>query len=78
MKRVVIPGLLGGIVLVVWTFVVSGLLRFNSAIEMNQVPNERLVYEVLKEHVVEPGRYVCNPEVTATGFPAGEPVYIQA
>ena len=75
MRRVVVPGLLGGIVLIVWTFVVSGLLGFRSNIDMNRVPNERVVFEVLKEHVVEPGRYVCNPEVKSAGFPAGEPVY---
>lgn len=43
--------------------------------DMNQIPNEQLVYEILKENIVEPGRCVCNPQVTPeTGFPEGEPV----
>ncbi|UCF40499.1 MAG: hypothetical protein JSW43_12335 [Gemmatimonadota bacterium] len=43
---------------------------------MNRVAEERLVYETLAQHVVEPGRYVVNPQLTPEGrFPAGEPVF---
>ncbi len=76
MKRVIVAGLLGVLVLIVWTFVVNGILGFKSSIDMKQIPNERKVYEVLKENVTEPGRYVCNPEKTSEGrFPDGEPVF---
>lgn len=76
MKRVIIAGLLGALVLIVWTFAVNGLLRFKSNMDMKQLPNEREVYEVLKENVEEPGRYVCNPEVASDRrFPEGEPVF---
>ncbi len=76
MKRVVIAGLLGALVLIVWTFAVNGLLRFKSNIDMKQVPNEREVYEVLKENIKEPGRYTCNPAVTSDRrYPEGEPVF---
>jgi len=76
MKRIVIAGLLGSLALIVWMVVVNGLLGFSSRIHMKQVDNERLVYEVLKENVSQPGRYVVNPDTTSGGrFPDGEPVY---
>ena len=75
-KRVLFPGLFGGIVLMILTFLLNGILHFNSSINMKRIPDEQRVYEVLKEYVIEPGRYVCNPEASAsTGFPAGEPVF---
>jgi hypothetical protein len=76
LKKVIVAGLLGGVVLIVWTFVVNGLLRFEAGINMKQIPAERQVYEMLKEHITEPGRYVCNPELTSEGrFPNEEPVF---
>lgn len=75
-KKIIISGLLGGFTLVVWTFLANGLLRFNNSINMKQIPNERVVYEILKENIIEPGRYVCNPELTPEQrFPEGEPVF---
>jgi hypothetical protein len=74
-KQVVVPGLLGGLVLIVWTFVVNGLFGFQARLDMKQVPDERRLYAVLEETVTEPGRYTCNPAVTETGFPGGEPVF---
>lgn len=75
-KRVIDAGLLGGVVLIVWTFVVNGILGFQASIDMKEIPAERHVYETLREHIVEPGRYICNPELTLEGqFPAEEPVF---
>jgi hypothetical protein len=75
-KKVIVAGILGGVVLMVWTLVVNGILGFQARIDMKQIAAERVVYETLKEHIVEPGRYVCNPELTLEGrFPDGEPVY---
>lgn len=75
-KKVIVAGLLGGVVLMVWTVVVNGILGFQARVEMKEMAGEREVYEVLKQHVVEPGRYVCNPELTAERrFPEGEPVF---
>ncbi|NIN64410.1 MAG: hypothetical protein GTO63_06855 [Anaerolineae bacterium] len=75
-KRVITAGLLGGVVLIVWTFVVDGVFRLNASINMKQVAEERQVYEVLKQHIVDPGRYVVNPELTSERrFPGGEPVF---
>ncbi len=75
LKKVVVAGLLGGVVLIVWTFLVNGLLGFNNRINMKQIPDERLVYELLEEEVYEPGRYICNPEGGEEGFPAEGPVF---
>jgi len=75
-KKVGLSAVLGMIVLIVWGFVVNGVFGFNSRINMKQIPAERLVYETLQESVVEPGRYIVNPELTSSGmFPDGEPVY---
>ena len=35
MKRVIVAGLLGGVVLVIWFVVVDGVLGFKREIEMN-------------------------------------------
>jgi len=75
-KKVLIAGLLGGIVLIAWTFVVNGLFGLNARINMKQIEAEREVYDVLKKQIVAPGRYICNPELTSEGrFPEGEPVF---
>jgi hypothetical protein len=76
MKRIIVAGLLGSLVLIVWLFVVNGLLGFSASINMKQVDQEREVYEVLKESITAPGRYVVNPQVTGEGrFPDEDPVY---
>lgn len=76
MRRIIVAGLWGALVLILWTFVVNGILRFRASIDMNRLSDERQVYAVLKEHILEPGRYVCNPAVTSEGvYPDGEPVF---
>jgi hypothetical protein len=76
MKNVVSAGLLGGVVLILWTFVSNGLFGFQSRIDMRQLPEEPQVYETLKEHVRTPGRYAVNPQLTAEGrFPDDQPVF---
>lgn len=43
---------------------------------MKQLPNERVVYAFLSEHVTRPGRYVCNPEVLPEQrFPGNAPIF---
>ncbi len=43
---------------------------------MKQIPNEGQAYRVLKENIVEPGGYMCNPPLTPSGvFPLNEPVF---
>lgn len=75
-KKVVFAGILGGIALMICTFVVNGIFRFNVNINMKEIAAERIVYETLKENIVEPGRYICNPQLTSEGrFPEGEPVF---
>jgi hypothetical protein len=76
LKKVIIAGLLGSVVLVLWLVVVDGFLGFKRGIDMNQLADERAVYAFLVEHVPEPGRYVCNPEISPDrGFPGEDPVF---
>ncbi len=76
MKRVILAGLLGSVVLVVWFILVDGIVGFKRGIEMNQLPDERAVYAFLVEQVPEPGRYVANPEISPDrGFPGDDPVF---
>lgn len=75
-KRVIVAGLLGGFVVIVWTIVVNGIFGFKSSIDMKPIPDERGVYETLKSTITEPGRYILNPAVDSSGFyPANEPVF---
>ncbi|MBN2184669.1 MAG: hypothetical protein JW746_05030 [Candidatus Krumholzibacteriota bacterium] len=75
-KKIIFSGLSGGLVLIILTFVINGLFGFRAGIDMKQIPNERLVYETLKDNILEPGRYICNPEGSpSAGFPRGEPVF---
>jgi hypothetical protein len=76
MKRVIFAGLMGALVMIVWTLVINGFLGFRANIDMKTLSAEREVYEILKQRVVEPGRYAVNPEVSAErGFPDEEPVF---
>ncbi|MEN8120249.1 MAG: hypothetical protein ABFS35_07880 [Bacteroidota bacterium] len=75
-KKVLISGLLGGVTLIILTFVLNAVLGFKSSMDMKQISNEQEVYNLLKENIVEPGRYICNPEVNSeVGFPGAEPVF---
>jgi hypothetical protein len=75
-KKVIIAGLMGGLTLMIWMFLINGVFGFRNRIDMKRVTNERQVYELLKQNIVEPGRYLCNPEPTPSGaFPDNEPVF---
>jgi hypothetical protein len=77
MKKIILAGLLGGAVFIVWFIIVDGILGFKRGMEMNQLSNERLVYAFLKEHITKPGRYVCNPEIVpGQGFPDDDPIFV--
>jgi hypothetical protein len=76
LKKVIVSGFLGGVVLVAWTFAANGILGFRSNVDRKPILNERQVYECLKGNILQPGRYICNPEPTLPGrFPGQEPVY---
>lgn len=76
LKRTIGAGLLGGFVIVIWTFLVNGIFGFRASIDMRPVPGDHQVHEILKEHILQPGRYVSNPALTPEGrFPDGEPVF---
>ncbi|NQU28503.1 MAG: hypothetical protein HQ528_09465 [Candidatus Marinimicrobia bacterium] len=75
LKKALLPGFLGGIVFIFWTFIVNAMFGFKSSLDMKPFPNESQVYEILKENIKEPGRYACNPQVSEMGFPANEPAF---
>jgi hypothetical protein len=76
MRRRLVAGFLGGLVLLAWFIIVDGMLGFVRSFDMNRLPDERTVYVFLKEHVTRPGRYVCNPEVSpGQGFPGEDPIF---
>jgi hypothetical protein len=75
-RRVIVSGLPGAVVLIVWTFLVNGILGFGGGIDRKSISAERQVHGVLSASLAEPGRYIANPELTPAGtFPEGEPVY---
>jgi hypothetical protein len=75
-KKIILSGLLGGLTLIIWMVVISGIFGFRSMIDMKQIPDDRQVYELLKSHITEPGRYLCNPELTSERiYPEGKPVF---
>lgn len=76
LKKVFWAGLLGALAMIVFSFLVNGVFGLNSRLNMKPLRAERAVYEVLKREVTQPGRYCCNPALTAEGrFPDGEPVF---
>ncbi len=76
MKRVIVAGLLGGVVWFAWAIVVNGVFGFKARIDMNAIAGERQVYEVLERHITRPGRYACNPPLTPDHqFPEDRPAF---
>ncbi|MDD4856873.1 MAG: hypothetical protein PHD74_02065 [Candidatus Krumholzibacteria bacterium] len=76
LKRILLSGILGGVVLLLWTLILNTVFGFTARVEMGGIANERAVYSILKENVTAPGAYMANPEpVPGVGFPPGEPVY---
>jgi hypothetical protein len=77
MKKVLVGSLLGLVVMLAWFVVVDGMLGLTRSIRMKQLPNERVVYSFLEKHVEEPGRYVCDPEVTPQQeYPGDDPIFV--
>jgi hypothetical protein len=76
LRRTLLAGVLGGLTLLAWTFVVNAIFGFTLRVELNTVPNERAVYDVLAAAITTPGVYMVNPAVEpGIGFPAGRPVF---
>lgn len=74
-KRILLAGTLGGITLICWTFVINAFFGFTSRIAMKPIPHESRVYQTLKENILAPGGYMCNPALTPSGvFPLHEPL----
>jgi hypothetical protein len=75
LKKVIVAGLLGWVVLFAWSMLTNGMLGLNSSINMKRIPNDRLVYEVLRQSIFEPGGYVLPhgpQEAASSGNAWGE------
>jgi len=76
LRRVLVGGLVGAVVVIAWLFVADGILGFKRGIDTNRLGEERIVYTFLAEHVTEPGRYVINPELLPERrFPGEAPIF---
>ena len=76
LRRILAAGAAGGIALMMWTAVGNVGFGFAARTRMGWIPGERAVYEVLKANIAEPGAYLANPALDASGrFPPGEPVF---
>lgn len=75
-RRILLAAVLGTVALFFWTAVANTVFRLGPRMEMRQVPDERSVYELVRQNVTEPGGYTLNPALTVAGeFPPGEPVF---
>ncbi len=76
LKKVLLSGVLGGIVLILSAGVANIVFRFRSYIDMRTIPDESRVYEALKQSITTPGAYMFNPTVTAGQYPGQDPVFL--
>jgi hypothetical protein len=75
-KRILVAGTLGFVVLWLWTAVLNVFFLFTVRVAMNRVADEPAVHRVLKENITAPGLYLVNPALTSERrFPDGEPVF---
>lgn len=75
-KRIVLSGVLGGVVLMATAGVANVVFGFRTYIDLRTVPDESRVYGVLRRSVKAPGAYMCNPTVGTGGYPGQEPVFL--
>ncbi|HEY0592395.1 MAG TPA: hypothetical protein VGF40_11550, partial [Thermoanaerobaculia bacterium] len=76
LKRIVVSGVLGTLVMTAWAFVANALFGMRPRLEMMRVSDESAVHRVLTENVREPGASVENPPAPRPGGPPGPgPVY---
>ena len=75
-RRIVVSGVLGGIVLILCAFVANAFFGLRPSIGMRTVANEPELYKLLSENAAVPGGYIVNPPAGETGEPEpGRPVF---
>ena len=74
-KRILVAGTLGGLVLMVWSAFVNIVFGFAARTQMTPVPNERAVYDLLASQHMAPGAYLANAALVNGRFPDGAPVF---
>jgi hypothetical protein len=50
LRKIIVSGLIGGVTLILWSFLINGIFGFRQRMDMKQVPNESQVYELLKQN----------------------------
>ncbi len=78
-KRIIVSGLLGTVVMVVWTIFSFAVLRSGGR-EIRPVPDQAGLHAALKARITQPGTYAClyvSSEREAAQFPnyRDEPLY---
>ncbi len=75
-KRVLLAGLAGGLVLIAWAFVANAFFGLSARLLMNQVRDEGFIFSVLVAAVPGPGVYIVNPPIEGPeGFAPDAPVF---
>jgi len=78
-KQILVAGLLGGIVMLLWLFISNAILPIKSSLIHKIAPNQLAIHQALKENITEPGTYSCPylGRVEETQMPdyRNQPVY---
>jgi hypothetical protein len=64
-RRIILSGLLGGVVLSAWGILGRGFLPFYHDAAWREIPNESLVFEAVTEQIRETGSYIYPYDVPA-------------
>ena len=75
LRKILVAGLIGALVMIVWVMLVNGILGLESRVAMKTVPREAELHALLGAMIPGPGGYVINPAAGPEGFPPFEPVY---
>lgn len=77
-KRILLSGLLGGIVILVWQIISTSLLPLSGDLP-SPIPNDKEIHTALKEKITEPGIYFIpdHPEENQDSYPdyENEPLF---
>lgn len=58
-KQILLAGLLGGIVILMWSIVSQTMLPFKRYYTLKTFPDQLEIHRLLKERITQPGIYVC-------------------
>jgi hypothetical protein len=64
-RRIILSGLLGGVVLSAWGILGRSFIPFYHDAAWREIPNESLVFDAVTEHISETGSYITPYDVPA-------------